>query len=175
MPGAVTGPVSISTLTGTVNSDSNFTVTSTPYPGAQQGNKLIGTGNVSAASQGVSVAVSADGNTAIVGGYSDNGGIGAVWVYVRAGSTWTQQGNKLVGSGSVGASHQGISVAVSADGKTAIVGGRFDNSFRVLHGYGHEPVLHGRSREVNWWVPAMLELLNKVGPLQFQPMVIPQL
>ncbi|MBK9401808.1 MAG: IPT/TIG domain-containing protein [Bacteroidetes bacterium] len=109
MPGAVTGPVSISTLTGTVNSDSNFTVTSTPYPGAQQGNKLIGTGNVSAASQGVSVAVSADGNTAIVGGYSDNGGIGAVWVYVRAGSTWTQQGNKLVGSGSVGASHQGIS------------------------------------------------------------------
>ena len=130
MPGAVTGPVSITTLTGTVNSNSNFTVTSTPYPGAQQGNKLVGTGNVSAASQGVSVAVSADGNTAIVGGYSDNGGIGAVWVYVRAGSTWTQQGNKLVGSGSVGASHQGISVAISADGNTAVVGGRYDNSFQ---------------------------------------------
>src|SRR6266700_2736114 len=49
-------------------------------------------------SQGASVAVSADGNTAIVGGPSDNRTTGAAWVFTRSGDVWTQQGNKLVGS-----------------------------------------------------------------------------
>jgi hypothetical protein len=46
----------------------------------------------------VSVALSADGNTAIVGGVADNAEIGAAWVYTRSGTDWTQQGNKLVGT-----------------------------------------------------------------------------
>jgi hypothetical protein len=45
--------------------------------------------------------VSADGNTAIVGGPGDNSGTGAAWVYTRSGGAWTQQGNKLVGTGAV--------------------------------------------------------------------------
>src|SRR5207302_1802677 len=48
----------------------------------QQGSKLVGTGAIGAAQQGYSVALSSDGNTAIVGGYTDNGGAGAAWVYV---------------------------------------------------------------------------------------------
>ena len=44
----------------------------------------------------------AGGNTAIVGGNGDNGGIGAAWVYTRSGGVWTQQGSKLVGTGAVG-------------------------------------------------------------------------
>jgi hypothetical protein len=45
---------------------------------------------------------------------------GAAWVYTRSGGVWTQQGNKLVGSGAVGFdAQQGISVALSADGNTA--------------------------------------------------------
>jgi hypothetical protein len=39
-----------------------------------------------------------------------------------------QQGNKLVGTGAVGAANQGYSVSLSADGKTAIIGGEGDNS-----------------------------------------------
>jgi hypothetical protein len=41
---------------------------------------------------------------------------------------FTQQGQKLVGSGAVGASEQGYSVAASSDGNTVIVGGWGDNS-----------------------------------------------
>ena len=94
----------------------------------QQGNKLVGTGAVGAANQG-SVAISADGNTAIVGGWADNSQVGAAWVFARTGGAWTQQGNKLVGTGAVGNAGQGASVAISADGTTAIVGAPGDNSY----------------------------------------------
>jgi len=93
----------------------------------QQGPKLVGTGAAGGAQQGLSVAVSADGNTALVGGSGDNGGAGAVWVWTRSGGEWTQQGPKLVGTGAVGTAGQGCSVALSADGNTALVGGRGDN------------------------------------------------
>jgi hypothetical protein len=76
--------------------------------------------------------LSADGNTAIVGGPGDNpwdlsvpfglGASGAAWVFTRNGGVWTQQGNKLVGNGAMRSARQGTSVALSADGNTAIVG-----------------------------------------------------
>jgi hypothetical protein len=94
----------------------------------QQGSKLVGSGASGAAVQGWSVALSADGNTALVGGFEDNSGTGAAWVYARNGGLWTQQGSKLVGSGGIGAAVQGVSVALSGDGNTAIVGGFDDNS-----------------------------------------------
>jgi hypothetical protein len=93
----------------------------------QQGAKLVGTGATGVALQGSSVALSADGNTAIMGGYQDNSNIGASWVLTRSVATWTQQGNKLVGTGTVDNSEQGSSAALSADGNTAIVGGFRDN------------------------------------------------
>jgi uncharacterized protein (TIGR03437 family) len=93
----------------------------------QQGSKLVGTGFVGSPSQGVSVALSADGNTAIMGGHNDNGGTGAAWVFTRSGGVWSQQGAKLVGMGFVGTPSQGFSVALSADGNTALVGGDSDN------------------------------------------------
>ena len=95
---------------------------------SQQGAKLIGTGAVGLAGQGTSVAISADGNTAIVGGSSDNDTFGAAWVFTRSGGVWTQQGPKLVGSDAEGFSLQGSSVSISADGNTAIVGGSGDQS-----------------------------------------------
>ena len=95
---------------------------------AQQGPKLVGTGAVGTAQQGQSVSVSADGNTAIVGGFGDNSSAGAVWIWTRSGGAWTQQGPKLVGSDAVGAAFQGTSVSLSADGNTALVGGFGDNS-----------------------------------------------
>jgi hypothetical protein len=96
---------------------------------AQQGPKLVGTGAVGSAFQGVSVSLSGDGNTVIVGGYGDNSNTGAAWVFTQSGGVWTQQGNKLVGTGVVGSvALQGASVGLSADGNTAIVGGYIDNS-----------------------------------------------
>jgi antibiotic biosynthesis monooxygenase (ABM) superfamily enzyme len=95
---------------------------------SQEGSKLVGTFAVGLGEQGWSVALSADGNTAIVGGPFDNSNTGAAWVYTRRGDVWTQQGNKLVGSDAVGNARQGVSVALSADGNTAIVGGSADNA-----------------------------------------------
>ena len=40
---------------------------------------------------------------------------------------FTQQGPKLFGSGAIGPSTQGWSVAISSDGNTAIIGGNTDN------------------------------------------------
>jgi YVTN family beta-propeller protein len=98
--------------------------------------ELVGTGGTQYSAQGVSVALSADGNTALIGGEGDNGGnrnasqggIGAVWVFTRIGTTWTQQGNKLVGSNAIGNAQMGESVALSADGNTALIGGSSDNN-----------------------------------------------
>jgi formylglycine-generating enzyme required for sulfatase activity len=95
----------------------------------QQGTKLVGPGAVGSAYQGYSVSLSADGNTAIVGGNGDNSYAGAAWVWTRSGVVWTQQGTKLVGSGAVGNAHQGVSVSLSADGNTAISGGDSDNNY----------------------------------------------
>jgi hypothetical protein len=93
----------------------------------QQGPKLFGTGAVGNADQGISVSLSGDENTAIVGGRGDNGIVGAAWVFTRSGSVWSQQA-KLVGTGAVGLAAQGISVSISADGNTTIVGGGGDNN-----------------------------------------------
>ena len=92
----------------------------------QQGPKLVGTGALGSADQGTSVALSADGSTLAVGGPLDNRHAGATWVFVRSGTSWGQQGPKLVGSGALGSSDQGTSVALSADGSTLAVGGSRD-------------------------------------------------
>jgi hypothetical protein len=96
----------------------------------QQGNKLVGTGAIGdiPSWQGISVAISADGNTALIGGVGDNLWAGAAWVFTRNNGAWTQQGSKLVGTGETngGGAQQGRSVALSADGNTAIVGGPED-------------------------------------------------
>jgi len=127
MPGATTGSVSVSTDGGTIAGGSNFTVTPTLHPAIQQGSKLVGSGTTGTAWQGISVSLSADGNTAIVGGATDNNNTGAAWIYARSGGGWKQQGSKLVGAGAIGNSMQGTSVSLSADGNTAIIGADCDN------------------------------------------------
>src|SRR5262245_50937775 len=56
---------------------------------SQQGPKLVGTGATGVTGQGVSVSLSSDGNTAIVGGDLDDSLAGAAWVYTRSGGVWT--------------------------------------------------------------------------------------
>ena len=67
---------------------------------------------------GNSVALSHDGNTALIGAREDNAGKGDAWVYTRSGSTWTLQAN-FTGAKAVDLANFGQSVALSADGNTA--------------------------------------------------------
>jgi hypothetical protein len=90
--------------------------------------KLVGTGTVGAANQGYSVALSNDGNTAVLGAPMDNNGAGAAWIFTRNAGAWTQLGSKLVGSGAQGNANQGTAVAISPDGNEIMIGGPGDNS-----------------------------------------------
>lgn len=91
------------------------------------------------------VAISRDGNTAIVGRTFDSNALGAAWIYVRnEDGVWSQQGPKLVGSNYKGlapthrdyatsglAVYQGSAVDISADGNTVIIGGYGDSDPNV--------------------------------------------
>lgn len=74
---------------------------------------------------GYAVALSGDGNKALVGAYSADGvgnaNQGAAYVFVRSGATWTQQAKLTAMDGDDGDAF-GISVALTADGNTALVG-----------------------------------------------------
>jgi hypothetical protein len=102
-------------------------------PFIQQGEKLTGAGETGGpffvgGLFGFDVALSADGNTALIGGPFDGEGVGAAWVFTRSGSTWTQQGEKLTAKSGeeAGTALFGAAVALSADGNTALIGGPFD-------------------------------------------------
>ncbi|MEO6151186.1 MAG: MBG domain-containing protein [Mucilaginibacter sp.] len=86
---------------------------------AQQGPKLVGTGAVGAARQGISVAISADGNMVIAGGNADNNYRGALWIFTRNNGVWSQQGAKLTPPANTS---MGYTVDVSADGHTIVTG-----------------------------------------------------
>ena len=89
----------------------------------QQGPKLLGPEG----GLGNSVARSADGNTAIIGAPASGDKTGAAWIFTRSNGSWAVQA-KLVGTGAVGQAQQGHSVAISADGNTAMSGGPADNN-----------------------------------------------
>jgi hypothetical protein len=90
--------------------------------------KLYGALTSGASNQGAAVSLSADGNTLAVGGPSDNGNTGAVWIFVRSEcGKWSQQGAKLVVTGVVDFPvliRTGDAVDLSADGNTLVVGSR---------------------------------------------------
>jgi len=90
-----------------------------------QGSELVGSRSLlTSGDEGLSVALSADGNTAVIGGPL---GGGAAWVFGRTGSTWSQIGDPLSGVDAAGIPAQGTSVAISGDGQTILVSGPGDN------------------------------------------------
>jgi hypothetical protein len=62
----------------------------------QPGTKLVGTGNVGNPTHGRVIALSGDGNTLAMDGREDDNSLGAVWIFTKSGTTWSQQGAKLV-------------------------------------------------------------------------------
>jgi hypothetical protein len=110
-------------------------------PLIQHGEKLTGTGEEGEGRFGISVALSADGNTALIGSPYDDKRRGSVWVFTRSSSGWIQQGAKLTGgeepietseAGEEACIEEageeptectlGRGVALSADGNTALIG-----------------------------------------------------
>ena len=101
-------------------------------------------GDWAAVGFGISVALSGDGDTALIGAFGDSRDAGAAWVFTRSGAAWSQQGAKLVGDcthscsgpkgtgeislSSVGGAAFGRSVALSGDGSTALIGAPGDNN-----------------------------------------------
>jgi hypothetical protein len=74
-------------------------------------------------------AISADGNTAIIGAYKKNSSQGAAYVFTRSGSTWSQQ-QKLLASDGAASDYFGHSAAISSDGNSVIIGAHGNNSIR---------------------------------------------
>jgi len=69
---------------------------------------------------GASVALSSDGNTALVGAPNKTTGTGAAYVFTRSGSTWTQQ-KELTATGGAHGDLFGTAVGLSSDGNTAAI------------------------------------------------------
>ena len=122
---------------------------------SQQGSKLTGTGAVKFPEFGTSVALSDDGNTALIGAPSDNGEVGAAWAFTRAGESWSQQGSKLLASDEVGGGRFGESVALSSNGNAGIIGGSGD--------HGESGAVWAFARSGESWVQAEPKLLGGTG------------
>jgi FG-GAP repeat len=76
---------------------------------------------------GYSVALSGDGNTALVGASSKNSVQGAAYVFTRLGASWTQQQELTVSDEAINDAF-GVSVGLSSDGNTALVGADQESS-----------------------------------------------
>jgi hypothetical protein len=112
-----------------IRSGATWTFQQTLVPSSGGASKELAEGIVGG---GPTVALSADGSTALVGNPADNFSVGSATVFIRNGATWTNQ-HTLLGltSGSdkeIGAGYFGCGVALSSDGNTALVGAPNDRS-----------------------------------------------
>jgi hypothetical protein len=120
-----------------VSADGNTALVGDPSPTAAPGSAwvfaksdgnwsrtavLVGDGSPHEGRFGRSVALSADGTTALVGDPSAANGRGEAWVFTREGTTWKRQ-LALSDPQETSFAHLGRSVALSGDGSTALVGG----------------------------------------------------
>jgi hypothetical protein len=109
---------------------------------------------------GRAVALSADGNTALIGAPADQGSTGAVWVFTRSEGKWTQQGPKLIASGELGPGRFGYALALSADGNAALIGAPGDA--------GYVGATWSFTRSGTSWIQGQkLEVIGEVGPAHF--------
>jgi hypothetical protein len=84
--------------------------------------KLVASDGASDDRFGVSVSISSDGQTAIIGAYIDDYSKGSAYIFERDGSGNWNETQKLVASDGGPPDRFGESVSISSDGKTAIIG-----------------------------------------------------
>jgi hypothetical protein len=77
---------------------------------------------------GKSVALSADGDVALIGGPRQAQGQGAAWVFTRSGAGWSRAAMLTAGPEESEEGRFGRSVVLSADGSTALVGASSDHA-----------------------------------------------
>lgn len=141
----ISGALSADGNTALLGGDGAVVFTRSGNTWTQQGSALVGTGCVGGPGFGLSVALSANGNTAVIGCPADNNQMGAILIFARSSNVWSQQGSKLVGTGSIGTgAGQGSSVGISSDGNTALSGGPLD-------GNGWEGAVWVFTRSGNTW------------------------
>jgi hypothetical protein len=132
---------------------------------SQQGPKLLGTDVIGPFQlQAISVTLSGDGNTAIIGGFADDNNMGAAWVFTRSDGVWTQKA-KLVGTGAIGAAEQGTSIAISGDGNTALLGGPLDDTAGAAWIFSEQPVFAGSPGRENCPAQSVSALARQNGGL----------
>ena len=100
-------------------------------PFIQEATLAAGSYESGAGEFGYSVAMAADGTSALIGGPENDNGVGAAWVWVLKNGTWIDQHTMYAptsgGGEEIGDGQFGASVAIDADGTTALVGGPGDN------------------------------------------------
>ncbi|MEA3514158.1 MAG: FG-GAP repeat protein, partial [Nanoarchaeota archaeon] len=120
---------------------------------------------------GISVSISSDGNTTIVGAYAkDTDGIntGAVYIFRWDGANWTQQ-SKIQASDKESEDHFGYSVSISSDGNSAIVGARYEDTGGSMAGAAYIFRWNGTA----WSEQAKIQASDKEASDQFgQPVSI---
>ena len=82
--------------------------------------------NIDAGRGEESVALSADGRTALIGG-DRHAGLGAAWLFTEGGSGWSQGTELQGGSETAFQGLFGAGLALSADGRTAVIGDPLDS------------------------------------------------
>ena len=108
---------------------SSFTTKSVYAANTEQA-KLVASDGAASDRFGCSVSISADGAYAVIGAYNDaigaNTSQGSAYIFVRSGTSWTQQA-KLVASDGATNDKFGYSVSISADGAYAVIGAYYDD------------------------------------------------
>jgi hypothetical protein len=89
--------------------------------------KLLASDGVAGDYFGMRIGISYNGNTVLVGAPQQAAGLGAAYVFTRAGSVWTQQQKLTASDAAVGDVFGGY-CALSDDGNTAIIGAQGKNS-----------------------------------------------
>jgi hypothetical protein len=112
----------------------------------------LGPGTPAANLNGVAAAVSGDGDTAVVGVPYDNDSAGSARVFVRDGSSWSQEA-KLTASDGRPFDRLGWAVALSADGTTLVAGAICDDDNGQISGSAYVFV---RDRHGGWSQQAKL-------------------
>ncbi len=99
----------------------------------QVGSRLRGVPFTNGASeQGKSVALNATGTLLVVGAPKDGSpaNTGGAYTFSYDGSSWQQEGGKLLGTGTTGTTAQGTSIALNDAGTVLALGGPTDSSLR---------------------------------------------
>jgi hypothetical protein len=122
-------------LTAIATSFGDDSYTGSAYVFVKSGNtwiqqaKLVSNDRASGDQFGWSCSLSADGNIAMIGAHAKSSSRGAVYVFTRTGTSWTQTA-KLTASDAVSNDQFGYSVYLSADASSAIIGARGFSSNR---------------------------------------------